>query len=45
VEADQRIEDLQQRLAAIEVNKVDRIIALLEQNSSPAPSSSKLGGV
>ncbi len=37
VEAERRIEDLQRRLAAIEVNKLDRILALLEQNgSSPA---------
>jgi uncharacterized membrane protein len=31
VEAEQRIEDLQRRLAAIEVDKLDRIIALLEK--------------
>jgi uncharacterized membrane protein len=31
VEAEQRIEDLQRRLAAIEVDKLDRIIAILEQ--------------
>lgn len=31
VEAEQRIEDLQRRLAAIEVNKLDRIIELLEK--------------
>ena len=34
VEAEQRIEDLQRRLAAIEVNKLDRIIELLEKRSS-----------
>jgi uncharacterized membrane protein len=33
VEAEQRIEDLQRRLAAIEVNKLDRIIELLEKRS------------
>jgi uncharacterized membrane protein len=32
VEAEQRIEDLQRRLAAIEVNKLDRIIELLEKH-------------
>ena len=31
VEAEQRIEDLQRSLAAIEVNKLDRIIELLEK--------------
>src|SRR5512143_2338787 len=31
VEAEQRIEDLQRRLAAIEVNKLDRILELLEK--------------
>jgi uncharacterized membrane protein len=31
VEAEQRIEDLQRRLAAIEVNKLDRIIEILEK--------------
>jgi uncharacterized membrane protein len=37
VEAERRIEDLQRRLATIEVNKLDRILVLLEQNgSSPA---------
>jgi uncharacterized membrane protein len=36
VEAERRIEDLQRSLAAIEVNKLDRIIELLEQNGSPA---------
>jgi hypothetical protein len=30
VEAERRIEDLQRALAAIEVNKLDRILALLE---------------
>src|SRR5215472_5901599 len=34
VEAEQRIEDLQRRLAAIEVNKLDRIIDLLENRPS-----------
>jgi uncharacterized membrane protein len=34
VEAEQRIEDLQRRLASIEVNKLDRIIALLEQRQA-----------
>ena len=32
VEAEQRIEDLQRHLAAIEVNKLDRIIELLEKH-------------
>jgi uncharacterized membrane protein len=32
VEAEQRIEDLQRRLAALEVNKLDYIIRLLEQH-------------
>jgi uncharacterized membrane protein len=31
IEAEQRIEDLQRRLAALEVNKLDRIIELLEK--------------
>ena len=31
VEAEQRIEDLQRQLAAIEINKLDRIIELLER--------------
>ena len=31
VEAERRIEDLQRRLAAIEVNKLDRIIEVLEK--------------
>lgn len=31
VEAEQRIEDLQRHLAAIEINKLDRIIALLDE--------------
>ena len=39
VEAEQRIEDLQRRLAAMEVNKLDRIIELLEKRS-PAGSAS-----
>lgn len=38
VEAEQRIEDLQRRLAAIEVDKLDRIIAVLEQR---LPAKSK----
>lgn len=39
VEAERRIEDLQRMLAAIEINKLDRILALLEKNgSSPALS-------
>ena len=33
VEAEQRIEELQRRLADIEVNKLDRIIELLEKRS------------
>jgi uncharacterized membrane protein len=32
VEAEQRIEDLQRRLATIEADKLDRIIAILEQH-------------
>jgi uncharacterized membrane protein len=39
VEAERRIEDLQRRLAAIEVNKLDRILVLLEQNGSSAARS------
>lgn len=39
VEAEQRIEDLQRRLAAIEVNKLDRILEILEKHLS-----TKLGG-
>jgi len=35
VEAEQRIEDLQKHLASIEVDKLNRIIELLE---SPSPS-------
>ncbi len=31
VEAEQRIEDLQKQLAAIEINKLDRILELLEK--------------
>jgi|SoiMethySBSTD1v2_1073268.scaffolds.fasta_scaffold1214600_1 uncharacterized membrane protein len=31
IEAEQRIEDLQRRLASLEVNKLDRIIELLEK--------------
>jgi len=38
VEAEERIEDLQRRLAAIEVDKLDRIIAILEQR---LPAASK----
>ncbi len=37
VEAEQRIEELQRRLAAIEVNKLDRILELLEKDRSSAP--------
>jgi len=33
IEAEQRIEDLQRRLADIEVNKLDRIIDILEKRS------------
>lgn len=36
VEAEQRIEDLQRALAAIEVNKLDHIIALLQRKSPAA---------
>jgi uncharacterized membrane protein len=39
VEAEQRIEDLQRRLAAIEVNKLDRIIELLEKRLPGAPDA------
>jgi len=39
VEAERRIEELQKRLADIEVNKLDRILELLE-GRVPAPSSS-----
>ncbi len=39
VEAERRIEDLQRRLAAIEVNKLDRILAMLEQNGSSSARS------
>src|SRR3954454_4638149 len=35
VEAERRIEDLQKALAAIEINKLDKIIQLLEQQSQP----------
>ena len=31
IEAEQRIEDLQRRLASLEVNKLDRILELLEK--------------
>ena len=31
IEAEQRIEDLQRRLAALEINKLDRIVELLEK--------------
>lgn len=37
VEAERRIEDLQRQLAAIELNKLDRILTLLEQNG-PSPA-------
>jgi uncharacterized membrane protein len=37
IEAESRIEDLQRRLAHIEVNKLDRIIALLEKQQPSAP--------
>jgi uncharacterized membrane protein len=37
VEAERRIEDLQRSLAALEVNKLDRIIELLENGLPPAP--------
>ncbi len=36
VEAERRIEDLQRSLAALEVNKLDRIIELLEKGLPPA---------
>jgi uncharacterized membrane protein len=36
VEAERRIEDLQKALAAIEINKLDKIIHLLEQQARPA---------
>jgi uncharacterized membrane protein len=39
VEAERRIEDLQRALAAIEVNKLDRIIALLEGQAGAAVKS------
>ncbi len=39
VEAEQRIEELQRRLAAIEVNKLDRILELLEKDRSSVPRS------
>jgi uncharacterized membrane protein len=39
VEAEHRIEDLQRRLAAIEVDKLDRIIAVLEQRLPAAPGA------
>ena len=35
VEAERRIEDLQKRLAEIEVNKLNRIIELLERRPTP----------
>lgn len=38
VEAERRIEDLQRSLAALEVNKLDRIIELLENELPPAPA-------
>jgi uncharacterized membrane protein len=37
VEAERRIEELQKQLAAIEVNKLDRIIELLEKRPLEAP--------
>jgi uncharacterized membrane protein len=39
VEAEQRIEDLQRALAAIEINKLDRILELLEKLAAPAQPS------
>jgi uncharacterized membrane protein len=39
VEAEQRIEDLQRALAAIEINKLDRILELLERLAAPAQPS------
>lgn len=38
VEAERRIEELQKRLADIELNKLDRILAILEKGT-PAPSA------
>lgn len=38
VEAERRIEDLQRRLAAIETNKLDRILELLEKRSLSTPT-------
>ena len=40
VEAEQRIEDLQRRLAAIEVDKLDYIIRLLESRAPAQPKGS-----
>jgi uncharacterized membrane protein len=39
VEAERRIEELQKRLADIEVNKLDRILELLEGRAVARPSS------
>jgi uncharacterized membrane protein len=38
VEAERRIEELQKRLADIEVNKLDRILQLLEGSAAARPS-------
>jgi uncharacterized membrane protein len=38
VEAERRIEDLQRHLAAIEANKLDLILELLEKRLPPAPA-------
>src|SRR5512132_2597221 len=47
IEAEQRIEDLQRRLASLEVNKLDRIIELLEKRLpaklAPQPRMSAIG--
>lgn len=43
VEAEQRIEELQKSLAAIEVNKLDRIIELLERGYSTTPLVDQIG--
>ncbi len=43
VEAEQRIEDLQRKLAAIEINKLDRILDLLEKHFA-ATEASRRGG-
>lgn len=39
VEAERRIEELQRRLADIEVNKLDRIIELLEKEEPESPAT------